>query len=139
VRRGENEQDIAVATMEWPRNQWDARDAPVATERPKIVIPPDLGLSLSAVPADEKASMGLEDGLQGVLVTSVAPGSDPANRGMTNGDVILRVQDDPVASPADVKAGIEVARAAKHTYVLMLVLPKARDVPGPKWVALLLR
>jgi serine protease Do len=138
VRRGENEQDIAVATMEWPRNQWDARDAPVATERPKIVIPPDLGLSLSAVPADEKANLGLEDGLQGVLVASVAPGSDPANRGMTNGDVILRVQDDPVASPADVKAGIEAARAAKHTYVLMLVLPKARDVPGPKWVALLL-
>jgi hypothetical protein len=37
-----------------------------------------------------------------------------------------------------VKAGIEAARDAKHTYVLMLVLPKTRDVPGPKWVALLL-
>jgi serine protease Do len=138
VRRGENDQDIAVTTMEWPRNQWDARDAPVATERPKIVIPPDLGLSLAAVRPEEKASMGLEDGMHGVMVTNVAPGTDPANRGMTNGDIILRVQDDPVASPADVKAGIETARAEKRQYVLMLVLPKVRDVPGPKWVALLL-
>ena len=138
VRRGDDELDIPVPTMEWPRNQWDARDAPVTTERPKIVIPPDLGLSLSAVPADEKANLGLEEGLQGVLVTSVAPGSDPANRGMSTGDVILRVQNDPVGSPAEVKAGIEAARAAKHNYVLMLVLPKSREVPGPKWVALLL-
>ena len=138
VRRGDDELDIPVHTMEWPRNQWDARDAPVTTERPKIVIPPDLGLSLSAVPAEEKANLGLEEGLQGVLVTSVAPGSDPANRGMSSGDVILRVQNDTVGSPAEVKAGIEAARAAKHNYVLLLVLPKSREVPGPKWVALLL-
>jgi hypothetical protein len=48
------------------------------------------------------------------------------------------VQDNPVASPAEVKAGIETARAEKRQYVLMLVLPKVRDVPGPKWVALLI-
>jgi serine protease Do len=138
VRRGENERDVAVTTMEWPRNQWDARDAPVVTDRPKITIPPDLGLSLAAVRPEEKASMGLEDGVHGVMVTGVAPGSDPANRGMTSGDIILRVQDSPVASPADVKADVEAARAEKRQYVLMLVLPKVRDVPGPKWVALLL-
>jgi hypothetical protein len=57
---------------------------------------------------------------------------------MSTGDVILRVQDDPVGSPAEVKSGIEAARAAKHNYVLLLVLPKSREVPGPKWVALLL-
>ena len=138
VRRDDDEMDIAFPTMEWPRNQWDARDAPLTAERPKIVIPPDLGLSLSPVSPDQKANLGLEAGLQGVLVTGVAPGSDPANRGMSTGDVILRVQNDAVGSPADVKAGIEAARAAKHNYVLMLVLPKSREVPGPKWVALLL-
>jgi serine protease Do len=90
------------------------------------------------VPADEKANLGLEPGLQGVLVTRVSPGSDPANRGMSTGDVILRVQNDAVGSPAAVQAGIDAARAAKHNYVLMLVLPKSREVPGPKWVALLL-
>jgi serine protease Do len=136
VRRNGAERDISMPTMEWPRDQWDKRDAPVTAQRPKIVIPPDLGIALSPIPADQKQSLGLEDGLNGVLVKTVAPGSDPANRGMVTGDVILRVQDKPVASPADVQSGIDAARAAKRDFVLLLVLPKKRDIPGPKWIPL---
>jgi hypothetical protein len=44
--------------------------------------------------------------------------------------------DNQVATPDDVQAGIETARAAKRSFILMLVLPKVREVPGPKWVAL---
>ncbi len=136
VRHNGAERDISMATMEWPRDQWDKRDAPVTAQRPKIVIPPDLGLALSPVSADQKQSLGLEDGLNGVLVKTVAPGSEPAMRGMVSGDVILRVQDKPVASPAEVQAGIDAARTAKRDYVLLLVLPKKRDIPGPKWIPL---
>jgi serine protease Do len=136
VRHTGAERDISMATMEWPRDQWDKRDAPVTTQRPKIVIPPDLGLALSPIPADQKQSLGLEDGLNGVLVKTVAPGSDPATRGMVAGDVILRVQDKPVANPADVQSGIDTARNAKRDFVLVLVLPKKRDIPGPKWIPL---
>jgi serine protease Do len=136
VLHGGGERDITLATMEWPRDQWDKRDAPVAPQRPKIVIPHDLGLTLAPVPAEQKASLGLEDGLTGVMVTGVPPGSDPALHGMTSGDLILRVQDKPVATPEDVQSGIDAARAAKRDYVLMLALPKVRDVPGPKWFAL---
>jgi serine protease Do len=82
--------------------------------------------------------MGLEQGLTGVLVSGVASNSDPTRRGMASGDIILRVQDKPVATPADVAAGISAARAEKQDYVLMLVLPKVRDIPGPKWIALAL-
>jgi serine protease Do len=136
VRHSGAERDIAMVTMEWPRDQWDKRDAPVATQRPKLVIPPDLGLALSPIPADQKQGLGLEDGLSGVLVKTVAPGSDPAVRGMATGDVILRVQDKPVGNPADVQSGIDAARTAKRDFVLLLVLPKKRDIPGPKWVPL---
>jgi hypothetical protein len=69
-------------------------------------------------------------------VKTVAPGSDPATRGMVAGDVILRVQDKPVANPADVQAGFDAARTARRDFVLLLVLPKKRDIPGPKWVPL---
>ncbi|HYZ22678.1 MAG TPA: trypsin-like peptidase domain-containing protein [Rhodopila sp.] len=138
VRRGGTEHTVAVLAAEWPRDQWDQRDAPVQAQKPKVVIPPDLGLALAAIPADHRSSMGLEQGLTGVLVSAVAPNSDPSRRGMANGDVILRVQDKPVATPADVQAGVDAARADKRDYVLMLVLPKVRDVPGPKWVALAL-
>ena len=73
-----------------------------------------------------------------MLVTSVAANSDSALRGMASGDIILRVQDKPVATPAEVQTGIDAARASKRNFVLMLVLPKVRNVPGPKWVTLLL-
>ncbi|MDR3533870.1 MAG: trypsin-like peptidase domain-containing protein [Rhodopila sp.] len=136
VRHDGNERSVPITIEAWPRSQWDARDAPIQVQRPKITIPPDLGLSLAALATDEKAKLGLEDGLDGVLVTSVAPNSDSARRGMVSGDVILRVQDKPVTRPAEVQSGVNAARASKHDFVLMLVLPKARDVPGPKWVAL---
>jgi serine protease Do len=138
VRRDGVERTIPVMAAEWPRDQWDQRDAPMAVTKPKVVIPPDLGLTLAPIPAEHRSSMGLEQGLGGVLVSAVAPNSDPSRRGMVNGDIILRVQDKPVAMPAEVQAGITAARAEKRDYVLMLVLPKVRDVPGPKWIALAL-
>jgi serine protease Do len=136
VRRDGAERSITVTPREWPRNQWDARDAPVLTQRPKISIPANLGLTLTEVATDQKASLGLEDGLTGVMVSGVATDSDPARRGMVAGDIILRVQTEPVATPPEVQSGIDAARGAKRDYVLMLVLPKVRDPPGPKWLAL---
>lgn len=136
VLRAGAEHELAVTTEEWPRNQWEARDAPSQVRRPKIIIPPDLGLALSVLPADDKLKMPAQQDLNGVLVTNVAANSDPAQKGITNGDIILRVQDKPVATPDEVRASIEAARASKREYVLLLVLPKKSDVPGPKWFAL---
>jgi S1-C subfamily serine protease len=78
----------------------------------------------------------LGNDLSGVLVKSVAPYSDPAHRGMASGDVILRVQGNPVATPDDVLSAITAARTDKRDFVMMLIVPKVRDVPGPKWIAL---
>ena len=136
VRRGAQELTIPITVQQWPRNQWEARDAPNPVETPKIPTPPDLGLTLVPLPAADKANVGLEADLNGVLVTRVAPDSDPAHRGMASGDVILRVQNQPVATPDQVWAGVDAARADKRDFVLMLVLPKVREVPGPKWLAL---
>jgi serine protease Do len=136
VRRDGEERPVLVPVEAWPRNQWEARDAPTEVQRPQIIIPPDLGLSLSPLGADDRAQAKLEKDLSGVLVTGVTANSDSARRGMSSGDVILRVQDLPVTTPADVQSGVEAARSGKRKYVLMLVLPKVRKVPGPKWVAL---
>jgi serine protease Do len=135
VQRNGQERTVTVTPAIWPRNQWDARDAPSQAQRPKLAIPPDLGLSLSASKDALKRSE-LEVGLNGVLITAVMPGSDAARRGITSGDVILQVQDKVVATPADVQSNIEAARASKREYVLMLVLAQARELPGPKWVTL---
>jgi serine protease Do len=136
VRHNGQERSVPIAAMDWPRNQWDARDAPTVAQRPKETIPADLGLGFAAISPGDQPKFGLQNGLTGVLVTSVAPNSDSGRRGMVAGDVILRVQDKPVATPAEVQSDLDAARASKRDFVLMLVLPKVRPVPGPKWVAL---
>jgi serine protease Do len=136
VRHEGDEHNVAIPAMDWPRNQWDARDAPTVPLRPKTAVPPDLGLAVAAIGPDDRTKLGLETGLAGVLVANVAPNSDAGRRGMVTGDIILRVRDKPVATPADVQSNLDAARAGKRDFVLLLVLPKVRPVPGPKWVAL---
>jgi serine protease Do len=131
------ERSLSLVTDVWPRNQWEARDAPVPVQQPPAGIPPDLGLGLSAIAAADHAKFGLPDGVDGgVMVNSVEAFSDAARQGLVTGDIILRVENKPVAAPADVKSGIDTARALKRDYLGMLVLPKVRTVPGPRWYAL---
>lgn len=136
VLRGDTQVTLPVTVDPWPRSQWDQRDAPMTPERPKLTIPPGLGLSLAVIQKGERAKLGLEDGLNGVLITGVLPGSDAARRGAVAGDVILRVQDTPVATPSDVQHALVAVHEEKRPFVMMLVLPKVRKVPGPRWVAL---
>jgi serine protease Do len=136
LQRDGAQQTLPVTVAAWPRKTWETRDAPLPTERPNAGIRPDLGLSLAAIAASDRAKYGLEDDLGGVLVSAVVPGSDAARRGMTEGDVILRVQGKPVAVAGDVQSSITAEREAKHRFILMLVLQKQRTVPGPSWIAL---
>jgi serine protease Do len=136
VLRNGVEHSIPVTIMSWPRSQWEQRDAPVAAERPKVTIPRNLGLSLAAMEPDQRARFGLEDGTTGVLITAVMPNTDAARIGATGGDVILQVQNQPVATPGDVQGAIDATRAEGRPYVMMLVLPKVRAKPGPSWVTL---
>jgi serine protease Do len=129
-------QTVAVTVAPWPRKRWETLDAPLPTDRPTVTIRPDLGLSLVAIAAGDRAKYGLEDGLSGALVSGVVPGSDAARRGMAEGDVILRVQGRSVAVPADVQASINAERAAKRQFIMILVLQKTRKTPGPTWLAL---
>jgi serine protease Do len=130
------QRSLPVTIEAWPRKSWEARDAPMAVARPKVMIPPDLGLSLAPIPTNQRAALGLEDSLSGVMVTGVLAGSDAARRGMTGGDVILRVQDKPTATPADVQEAISTVQSENRRFVMVLVLPKVRKIVGPSWVAL---
>ena len=84
----------------------------------------------------ERSGAGLTGDQTGVRITLVAPDTDAARRGIVKGDVIERVQDKPVSTPAEVMAELTSARAANRQYVMVLILPVVRDTPGPKWFAL---
>jgi serine protease Do len=56
-----------------------------------------------------------------VVVTSVDPESDAADRGLHAGDVIKSVGGNEVRSPGDVRRFVADAKRAGRTSVLMLV------------------
>jgi serine protease Do len=136
IQRDNNELTLPVTVGAWPRSKWDERDAPLPTERPNSRIPPDLGLSLATIPTPKRASLGLTDTEGGVVVADVVPGSDAARRGMTNGDIILRVGRNAAASPDDVWKAINAERAEGREFTIMLVLQKHPKAPGAEWVVL---
>ena len=136
IQRDNTELTLPITVAEWPRSKWDERDAPLPAEHRNSRIPPDLGLSLAAIPTSKRASLGLEDTEGGVLVAGVAPGSDAARRGLTDGDIILRVHRDPTASPDEVWKAINAERAERREFTMMLVLQKHPRAPGAEWVVL---
>jgi len=135
VRRGGAIQDVAIETKEWPRNQWDARDAPRLVQQPRIVIPRNLGLSLAALTDGRRHQIGIVDGTKAVVVTNVQANSDPAAHGLSAGDLILQVQDEPVDTPVEVQSDIDAALAANRDFILMLISSKTSPTPGPDWVS----
>jgi serine protease Do len=136
VHRGDQERTITMTTQEWPRSQWDRKDAPLAVVQPKLTVPRDLGLTLADVTAAQKKTIGMTADLPGVMIQAVAPDSEPSQRNIGAGDVLLRVNDDPVDTPAAAQAKIDAARADKRNFIALLILPKVQTVPGPRWISL---
>ena len=76
------------------------------------------GLALQDIPPEERRQMGLT-GNDGVLVTAVQPGSPARDAGVQAGDVVLQINQAPVASVERVKE--EVAKVAKDQPLLLLL------------------
>ena len=136
VLRGGHEQILQVKPVDWPN---PAATVSAEASKPHVLVPPDLGLSLSALTADMRTRHGLQTERGGVMVDGVAPGVDAFDRGLQTGDVILRVQDAEVASPQEVQAAIKAARAMHTAFVLALVLSQKDQLIGPHWLALKVR
>jgi serine protease Do len=92
----------------------------------------DLGLVLGPITEDARGMLGLDAHATGVLVTGVAANSTAAEHGIDEGSVIVNVQLHPVASPGEVQAAIDAARADKRGFIMMLV----RSPLGLHWMAL---
>jgi serine protease Do len=123
MQKGE-QKTISVTLGELP-NEREARATPESREPSGLAIP-RLGLTLA--PATEVAGSGNE----GVVVTAVEPDGVAADQGFKAGDVILEVAGRKVASPADVRAGINNAqREGRRT-----VLVRLKSGDGTKFLAL---
>ncbi|MFM9848799.1 MAG: Do family serine endopeptidase [Hyphomicrobiaceae bacterium] len=80
-----------------------------------------IGMRLTPLTDDLRKTYGLDQKVKGVVVTSVEPQSQAAQKGIKVGDVIVEASQDPVASAEDVAKSIEKVRKAGRKAVLLRV------------------
>jgi serine protease Do len=80
-----------------------------------------LGLSLSRLTPELARSANLPATARGVIITGVDSSSDAAEQGLQRGDLIVSVNNQAVSDPAQVIAGVDAARKAGRTSVLLLI------------------
>jgi serine protease Do len=56
-----------------------------------------------------------------VVITAVDPNANAAEQGLQRGDLIVSVNNQPVANPAQVVAAVDTARKSGRSSVLLLV------------------
>lgn len=97
----------------------DDENAPSAPQTPAGQVVE--GLTVTPLTPALRSRFGLPDGLQGLVVTEVAPRSQAARLNIPAGVVVLRANNRAVNSVADFRAAVEAARTAGRPGVLLLV------------------
>jgi serine protease Do len=85
------------------------------------------------VPLDAAARQrySLPAEVNGVVIDSVATGSDAAKKGVRRGDVIVRAGDRAVANAGDVAAAIDAAKKAGRSSMLVFIYRDGRQLGVP--------
>jgi serine protease Do len=130
------ERVVPITIKVWPQTAAEIKADSSMAAAPKLAVPTDLGLSLSAITPEVRAKYGLDVAQAGVVINGIAAGTEASTRGLSAGDVILRMQDGQVQTPEQVQAAIDAARTRHRSYVAALVLKKAQDAPTPVWIGL---
>jgi serine protease Do len=87
-----------------------------------------LGLSLAPLTPELARAANLPATARGVIITTVDPNSNAGEQGLQRGDLIVSVNNQPVASPAQVIAAVDAARKAGRSSVLLLI--QRGNAPG---------
>jgi serine protease Do len=80
-----------------------------------------MSMRLAPLTDDLRKTYGLDQKVKGVVVTSVEPQSQAAQKGIKDGDVIVEASQDAVASAEDVAKSIEKVRKAGRKAILLRV------------------
>ncbi|MBT7663699.1 MAG: PDZ domain-containing protein, partial [Rhodospirillaceae bacterium] len=118
--------DVAIAEME-ENTEKVAMSAGNAKPEPAKDVEL-LGMRLSALTPEARETFKVDEEANGVLVLEVAGDSSAAKNGIQPGDLLVEVQQNPVATPGDVakqivqiRKGNEARKSKKMKSVLLLV------------------
>jgi serine protease Do len=97
----------------------------VAEEEDQEMLAPQhedlLGLSLAPLTDALRQKYGINDKIEGVIITAVAPNSPAAEKKVKPGDVIVEVTQEEVRQPKDVVARLEAVKRSGRGRVLLLL------------------
>jgi serine protease Do len=116
VWRGDKAITLSVAIGEMPRQLASASDG--AEDGVELGA---LGLTLAKLDDKARSRYGLDETTLGVMIADVDADSDAAEKGLRPGDLITRVNQQSVETPADITKAVEQAEQAKRKAVLLLV------------------
>ena len=108
-------------------NTPSSRPAPPANRNIEVS---GLGARLAPITDELRDKYKISPDQKGVVVTDVTPDGAAAGRGLKPGDIIVEVQQEPVATPADVQERMDRYRKQNRRTVLMLV----QSSEGLRWV-----
>jgi serine protease Do len=125
IRNGkEMEKTVKVAEMpqteeeqENPEDEDNGGEAPAPTGT-KVA---GLGVDVGPITPDAKQQYGIGDDVKGLLVLKVDPAGPSSDKGVTAGDVITSINQEPVTKPADLTAKVAEAKKSGKKSVLLLV------------------
>jgi serine protease Do len=118
LRLGERPSEQTLAANNAPPDQDGA--TPPATPGAPGVAQGSLGLSVRPLTQADRTRYEFEGNQGGVVVTSVDPNSDAAEKGVQPGDVILQAGGRAVSSPAELTTAVQAAERANRPLLLQV-------------------
>ncbi len=80
-----------------------------------------VGLSISAVNDTARENFNIPDDVNGVVVVKTNPRGEAAKKGLSLGDVIVEINQQPITTPEELDGIIQKAEKSKKSSVLLLV------------------
>lgn len=125
------ELEVTIAELEEEEQQAALTPAPERTRPSPSAIEP-LGLTVTSLAPPLRERFGFGADANGVVVTDVSRSGPAAEKGVRPGDLIVEVNQTPVASAEEVRQQIEKAREAGRKSVLLLI----QNQQGMRFVAI---
>jgi len=122
IRRGE-EQRLKLTVGRLAEEESDrAAAAPVSPAEPAAPATTKLlGLEVSVLTPELKDKYKLKEGVKGVVIVSVEPGSAAADRGLAAGQMIVEVNQQAIDTPEEVQARIDELKKEGRRSALLMV------------------
>jgi len=126
LREGQKRQ-IAAVIAKRDDQQLASADRPATPNRPergranRQASTTSLGMELMPLTSETREQFNVDGKVTGVVVSSVDPNSEAADKGFRPGDVIVGIGNKTVRTPDDIEQGVADAKKSGRETVLLLV------------------